>query len=78
MCVFGLRPLLFHYRGRTQTLSSPCKSDRDDFTYWTSFLPSNHMKEISPKTETLSTNSESLSSAWKCWENHNQKCFMQD
>ena len=38
-------------------LSSACKTDQADFTYWMSFLQFNLMEEISPTTESLSVNS---------------------
>ena len=53
-----------HGGGRTQALSSTCKTDRADFTNLMSFLPSNVIEEIS-LTQALSTNTLSLSSAWK-------------
>ena len=63
MFVF-LCPLLFPCReGRKQALSSVSKSDQADFTDWVFYLPSNHMEEISPNTETLNANTSSISSA---------------
>ena len=55
MC-FVSRSLLFPHRvGRTEALSSACKTDQADFTDWMSFLTSNLIKEINP-TEVLSKN----------------------
>ena len=34
--------------GKTRALSFEYKTDQADFIYWISFLPSNHMQEISP------------------------------
>ena len=63
--LFVLHSLVFpHGGGRTQALSATCKTDRADFTNWMSFLPSNVIEEIS-LTQALSTNTLSLSSAWK-------------
>ena len=43
-------------RCRTQALNSLCKTDPSDFTDWMSFLSSNLMEEIRPKTEALGAN----------------------
>ena len=62
--VFVLRLLLSPSSGgRTQPLSSGCKTDKADFTDWVSSLPSNFMEEISPNPEALNANAQSLSSA---------------
>ena len=55
-------------RGRTQALTSACKTDQADFTYWMSFVPSNLMEEISSNTEALRVNIQSLWSTWKSWK----------
>ena len=66
VCVFVLRPSLLHRRGgRTQDLSSACKTERADFTTSMSFLPSNLMAEISPNREVLNANTKILLSALK-------------
>ena len=58
--------LVFPFRrGGTRALSSACKTDQVDFTYWMSFLPYNIMEEINLNTEVRSANTLSLSSAQK-------------
>lgn len=55
MFMFVLCPLLFPYREGNER-NSACKTDQTNFTDWMSFLPSNLIEEIGPKTEDIGTN----------------------
>ena len=55
MFMFVLCPLLFPYREGNEW-NSACKTDQTNFTDWMSFLPSNLIEEIGPKTEDIGTN----------------------
>ena len=61
VCALVLHSLLLPSReGRAQAISSECKINQSDCTDWISFLSSNLMEEISPNSEALSANTQSL------------------
>lgn len=72
LCEFILHPLLLPSKeGRMQALSSECKFHRANFAHWMSFLPSDHMEQISLNSEAFSANTDSLPSAWNSLEKTN-------
>ena len=56
MCVRFTSFIIPYRGGRVRALSSVYKTDQVDFTSWISFLPSNHLEEISPNPEALNVN----------------------